>query len=69
MLDRSTAHDILQRAGVELGADFDTLRSSQVDDLLAEADRFKYRKPTNANGSRGRYFHDYVQRRAARGEA
>lgn len=64
MIDRTTAHDVLQRAGVPLGADFHRLHSSQVDALLAEADRLKYRKPRNANGSRGRYFHDLLQRRA-----
>lgn len=68
MLDSATAHDALQRAGVPLGADYHTLHSSQVDALLIEADRLKYRKPRNANGSRGRYFHDYLQRRAQKEE-
>lgn len=36
--------------------DFHTLSASQVDRLLQEADRVKYRKPRNANGSRARYF-------------
>jgi hypothetical protein len=68
MMDSSDAHDILQRAGVARGANFHTLNSSQVEALLVEADRVKYRKPKNANGSRGRYFHDYVQRRAQKQE-
>lgn len=69
MLERSDANEILQRAGVELGTNFYTLSSSQVEALLVEADRVKYRKPKQANGSRGRYFHDYVQRRANKVEA
>lgn len=64
MMHKSDAADILQRAGVARGANFHTLRASQVDALLVEADRVKYRKPKNANGSRGRYFHDMLQRRA-----
>jgi len=68
MLDRTTAHNILQRAGIELGADYHRLHSSQVDALLAEADRVGYRKPKYANGSRGRYFHAYMQRRAQKEE-
>lgn len=54
----------LNACGVALGADFDSLRSSTVESLLAWADHYHYRKPKNANGSRGRYFHDMLQRRA-----
>lgn len=69
MLTRTDANDILQRAGVPVGADFHTLISSQVEAIVYEAGRAKYRKPKNANGSRGRYFHDYLQRRASQKEA
>lgn len=34
--------------------------------LLVEADAHKYRAPRNANGSRGRYWHEYLQRAAAK---
>jgi hypothetical protein len=68
MLDRTTARAILQCCGVPLGADFHTLHSNQVESLIAEADRAGYRKPKNANGSRGRYFHAYLTRVAAREE-
>lgn len=54
----------LNACGVPLGADFDTLRRSTVESLLAWADHYKYRAPKNANGSRGRYFHAMLQRRA-----
>jgi hypothetical protein len=60
------AAELLRRAGVTPGADFCTLRSDQVCALLAEADLVKYRKPKNANGSRGRYFHEFLQRVARR---
>lgn len=62
-LSRVNACEILQRAGVPRGEDFHTLSSSKVDALLAEAKRAGYRKPKNANGSRGRYFHAYLQRK------
>lgn len=62
----SDANDILQRCGIVIGQDFHTLNTSTVEALLIEADKRGYRKPSNANGSRGRYFHEYVQRVAAR---
>jgi hypothetical protein len=45
-----------------LGQDFHTLSHAQIDNLLAEADRVRYRKPKNANGSRARYFHAHLER-------
>lgn len=48
--------------------DFHTLRSEQVDAILAEADRVRYQKPKNANGSRARYFYQLLQRRARMAE-
>ena len=62
--DRIEAREILRRCGVEVGADYHALRSGTVDALLVEADRVRYRKPRNANGSRGRYFHERLQRHA-----
>lgn len=63
-IDSETARNILWACGVNVGEDFHTLPSSIVSDLLESADRYGYRKPRNANGSRGRYFHDMLQRRA-----
>ena len=65
-MDRTTARDILQAAHVPLCMDFHRLDSSQVAALISEADKFKYRAPKNANGSRARYFHAYVARSAGR---
>ena len=59
-----TARVTLAACGVEIGADFHKLTSAQVELLLVEANVWRYRKPRNANGSRGRYFHDMLQRRA-----
>lgn len=59
-ISKSVACAIL--VGAQAGGDFHALRSSQVDALLTAADRYKYRKPKNANGSRARYFHAYLQR-------
>ena len=43
-------------------ADFHELSSTKVDELLKAADHYGYRKPKNANGSRGRYFFSRLQR-------
>lgn len=61
-IDSVTASDILSRVGADRDTDFHTLPSRQVDRLLEFADLYKYRKPKNANGSRGRYFFAYLQR-------
>lgn len=65
-LDRTEAFNILQRCKIEKGADFHKLDSDRVESLIAEADRRGYRKPRNANGSRARYFHAYLERAAGR---
>lgn len=62
---RLNARETLRTLKIAPGQDFHTLRNTQVDALLAEADLQRYRKPRNANGSRARYFHDLLQRRAA----
>lgn len=49
---------------IPIGADFHTLGSDQVDRLLDHARMNGYRKPRAANGSRARYYHDMLQRRA-----
>lgn len=62
--ERLNARFTLQNLNISVGQDFFTLSSSQVDGLLREANRVKYQAPRNANGSRARYFHDRLQRRA-----
>lgn len=44
--------------------DADTLHSTTVDALLEVAKERGYRKPKNANGSRGRYWYEYLRRTA-----
>ncbi len=61
-IDPFDACGILSRIGISRGEDFHRLPSSKVERLLEAADDRKYRKPKNANGSRGRYFHAYLQR-------
>lgn len=61
---RADAFHVLQTCKIPAGADYDTLSNAQVHDLLQQADLRRYRKPKNANGSRARYFHDFMQRRA-----
>lgn len=52
---------------VVVSTDFHTLSWDQLDAVLEAADKYHYRKPTNANGSRARYFFAYLCRAAARG--
>lgn len=61
---RLNACAVLEMCGINRDSDFHTLSTSQVESLLREADRVKYRKPKNANGSRARYFFQLMQRHA-----
>lgn len=58
------ARKILADCGIPVGANFFTLSPSTICRLLEWAGG--YRKPRNANGSRGRYFHAKLQREAQR---
>jgi hypothetical protein len=51
-------------AGINFARDFFTLSASEVGRVLDLADAFRYRKPKNANGSRGRYYFARLQRLA-----
>jgi hypothetical protein len=51
---------------VQLRKDFDALSPPEVERVLEAADAWKYRKPKNANGSRGRYFYALLNRAANR---
>ena len=61
-MTRSNACSLLFTLDIRPDADFHQLSSGKVDDLLKAADQYGYRKPKNANGSRGRYFFQYVKR-------
>lgn len=65
-LSPADARAILSRCLHNPLHDFHELRSGEVEALLVEADARRYRKPRNANGSRGRYFHAYLRRIADR---
>lgn len=62
--ERSAALAVFEKWGIDPSEDFFTLTPSQVCMIVEEADRQKYRKPKNANGSRGRYFYARMQRKA-----
>ena len=68
MVKTQMAREALAECGIPLGADSDLMSLRQAGDLLQYAAAWKYRRPRNANGSTARYFHDYLQRLAARGE-
>ena len=63
-LTPETAGEILDRCRAH--GDFHALPSANVEALLDYADEYRYRKPKTANGSRVRYFHAMLQRRAAK---
>lgn len=61
-LDKASAGAIATQFGIPLSRDFHSLDSDIVERILKAADSVKYRRPKNANGSRARYFHAYLQR-------
>lgn len=65
-MDTQAAREILARCHVARDANFHALDAGTVESLLEFADLYKYRKPKNANGSRGRYWTAYLQRVARR---
>lgn len=65
-LTHGTAADILARCKVAHRPNFFTLGAQTVDVLLEEAREYGYRKPKNANGSKGRYWYEYLLRITAR---
>ena len=64
--DRSDARALASSYGIRLDSDYHALSHDQVERITAAADSWNYRKPANANGSRARYFHAYLQRLANR---
>jgi hypothetical protein len=60
--EQLNVRELLRALKIDPTQNFYTLSASQVDGLLVEADRVRYRKPRNANGSRGRYFYARLQR-------
>lgn len=64
LLARGEARDILRDCGISERGDFHKLDSDAVAKIVAAADLHGYRAPTNANGSRARYYHAYLTRRA-----
>ena len=62
--ERLNARAVLSGCRIALGADFHSLSTDQLLALGDEADRVRYQRPARACGSRLRYFHDLLQRRA-----
>lgn len=61
---RADARATLAACDVPINAEFHALSSWQVELLIVAADSEKYRLPKDANGSRARYYHERLQRRA-----
>lgn len=60
------ARRILRDLAGQNPPEFHALHSTAVELLLKTADRYKYRTPRNANGSRARYYYEHLQRLARR---
>lgn len=58
------AAGILKAIGISHGTDFFELPSHKVSELLQHAKKHGYKRPTNANGSKARYFHAMLRRKA-----
>lgn len=60
----SAKKDIARNAlpGLDFSADFHTLGSAKVEQLLEVAKAVGYRRPKNANGSTARCFFEYLAR-------
>lgn len=65
-MDSVKAHEILKRLEIKRGENVYKLPLSKLGELADEAKKHGYRKPKNANGSTGRYFHDHLQRSASK---
>jgi len=55
--------------GIDPTLNFHAMPSAMKEAVLKAADSRKYRKPANANGSRGRYFAAYLARVYNKGES
>lgn len=62
MMTKTDATRLAARFNIPLDQNFHTLDSFTVERILDAADDYGYRKPANANGSRGRYFYAYLNR-------
>ena len=65
-MTQDEANNLALRHHIDLSKDFFTLAADEVGQILDAANEWRYRKPRHANGSRGRYFFAYLQRRAVR---
>lgn len=68
-IDETTARGRMIECGIYRGKDghfpdFHTLPSERVECLVELAREVGYRKPKAANGSRARYFYEYLKRAA-----
>jgi hypothetical protein len=63
-MTKDTATTLAGKFNIDLSRNIFTLSHSEMASVIEAADFVKYRKPKNANGSRGRYFFRAMQRAA-----
>lgn len=63
-VSRMQASDLLASCGSNPQENFYSLTQSQTSQVLACARSVGYKQPKNSNGSKARYFFEYLQRRA-----
>lgn len=62
-MTKSDAFDLCASFGIATDdLDWHRMNTDQKERVLSAADFRRYRKPANANGSRGRCFADYLRR-------
>jgi hypothetical protein len=62
-MTRGDARVLLRKVGIDVnGRDYHQLRSSEVEQVLAVAKLYRYRKSKNAPGSTARMFYEYLRR-------
>ena len=61
-LTKNEARALCSVFGIDPSHDWHAMSSTMKEAVLRAADAHKYRKPKNANGSRGRYFAKYLRR-------
>ena len=62
------ARSLARAFGFDPLEDFHAMSTASKEAVIRAADSRGYRKPKNANGSRGRCFADYVRRVVERGD-
>lgn len=65
-MSKAEARAFCSILGIDPNQDWHAMPSAMKDAVLRAADARRYKAPKNANGSRGRYFNEYLRRALSR---